>query len=77
MSWRHHLLVSFQESEKKRQEERLQQQRWQEQHKQAMRAPEHEYTLDPEMALRRFWQIRHTGRPDWVTVEFDSDSTRL
>ncbi len=66
------MCFEFQESEKKRQAERQQQKRWHEQHRHRLRLQEQESVTDPEAALRRFLQIRDTGRPDWITVEFET-----
>lgn len=60
-----------QESEKKRQEERMQQKRWQEMHRQQARIQE-AAPHDADNALRRLMQTRDTGRTDWYTVEFET-----
>ena len=64
------VVLYVQESEKKRQEERMQQKRWQEIHRHQVRM--HETSHDPDAALRRLLQTRDTGRTDWYTVEFET-----
>lgn len=60
----------MQELEKKRQEERMQQKRWQEIHRQQLRAAD--MSAYSEAALKRLMNIKDAGRSDWVTIEFET-----
>lgn len=61
----------MQELEKKRQEERMQQKRWQEIHRQQLRAAA-DMSAYSEAALKRLMNIKDAGRSDWVTIEFET-----
>ena len=50
----------------------MQQRRWQELHRQQQRALHGDIAQDPDSALRRLLQVRDTGKPDWVTMEFET-----